>query len=90
LLARRLISLIGSTAYDCFHNCLDVVVAILTTTIIPRWLKQSATHGVATARLSITEISNAVTFYSLFVREMMCWWLARAKKKIWWWIALFG
>jgi hypothetical protein len=42
------------------------------------------------ARLSDTEISKANTSYSLFVREMMCWWLARARKKIWLWIALFG
>jgi hypothetical protein len=90
LLACQLVSLIGSMAYNCFHICLVVVGAIITTSTTPRRLKQSATHKVAAARLSATEISKANTFYSPFVREMLCWWLAPTRKKMWWWIASFG
>jgi hypothetical protein len=86
----QLVSLIGSTTYHCSHNCLAVVKAIITTSIIPCPLKQSATHGVAMAHLSATEILKANTFYFPFVMEMMCWWLARARKRMWWWIASFG
>ncbi len=47
--------------------------------------------------LSPTFISNEATLYyltasfhvHLFVREMMCWWLACTRKKMWWWIASF-
>jgi hypothetical protein len=40
-----------------------------------------ATQGVAIKLISAPEISTVTTFYSPFVREMMCWWLARARKK---------
>ena len=59
--------------------------------------RKQASHGVAST--SASEIINAAAFYftasSLhvrsFVREkMICWWLALARKNMWWWIASFG
>ena len=60
---------------------------------------KQAALGVAPT--SASEIINAAAFYYLFtasslhvrsfVREkMMCWWLAHARKNMWWWIASFG
>ena len=68
-------------------------------------LKQAAlglAPALGVAPTSASEIINAAAFYYLFitssmlhvcsfVREMiMCWWLALARKNMWWWIASFG
>jgi hypothetical protein len=80
----------------CHHLTTALIAA---KTKISRRLKQAATLGVATLRLSANEIANAASTYyliassfhvHLLVREKMWWWLALARKKMWWWIASFG
>ncbi len=79
-------------------DCPATAILAIAAKTIPQWLKQAATHGVATACLSTIKISNVATFYYLntllhvhsFVREKMWWWLAFAREKMWWWIVSFG
>jgi hypothetical protein len=100
LSARRIIdfvSLVGSSTHRLFRKRLTAVV--IKATKISWQLKQATALGVATVRLSATEIANAASTYypiaSLFhvhllVREKMWWWLALVRKKMWRWIASFG
>jgi hypothetical protein len=98
--ARRLIdfvSLVVSSTHRLF--CKRLTAAVIEATKISWHLKQATALGVATVRLSATEIANvASTYYPIapsfhvhsLVREKMWWWLALAKKKMWLWIASFG
>jgi hypothetical protein len=99
-LARRLISfisLVGSSTHRLF--CERIATAVNEATKTTWLLKQAATLGVATLRLSANEIANASSTYYLIassfhvhslVREKMWWWLALARKKLCWWLASFG
>jgi hypothetical protein len=97
-LACQLISfvgLVGLLSHRLF--CERLATAVNKATKI-MWLNYTASHGVAALRISASEIVNAATAYyaasllhvCTFVREKMCWWLALAKKKMWFWIASFG
>jgi hypothetical protein len=83
------IGLVGRIGHSGLIGVIGLSLICLVGLLI-HWPLMLATHGIAIKLISVTEISNAATFYSLFVREMMCWWLAHASKNLWWWIASFG
>ena len=77
----------------CNHDSL-AAVAVKTM----RWLKHTASDGVAVLRNRASKIVNSTTAYyaasllhvCTFVLEKMCWRLVLAMKKIWLWVASFG
>jgi hypothetical protein len=93
-------SLIGLVGLSALSACqlIGLIGFVIAAKTISRRLKQAGALGVATLQSSATEIVNVAFYYfassSLhvysLVKEMMLWWLALAKKKMWRWIASFG
>jgi len=98
--ARRLIGLAGLAGLLTHWPFLDSLsTALIAAKTKISWRQQAAAFGVATVRLSATEIANGASIYYLItssfhvhslVMEKRWWWLTLARKKMWWWIASFG
>jgi hypothetical protein len=84
-------SLFGSSAsLACYLISLFILVGLSI-----HWPFKQAAHGVSIMQSSATKIINAAIYYYcavslIHVHSTMCWWLALARKKLWWWIASFG